>query len=312
LQECFQESSLSKSYSIGTEFVHKNLSYRGIICSPLKTIDQDGNAVKGFYLAMAGSSISPGKDFLFSPADLDYDLEKAEGQIGLQRDQHSCLDIVSSEDILPYLPIDYFNAISRYSREWLRQDDREILRKIGIKKTLMKQEKLDHIRQLNALSYYSTTEDHVLDLSVKTLFLSKTKLRSFGALPLGGMVESAVVKSDGLLGIDTEQITFNYSDGESCEAVTSWLAIVRIKNTSNSTRSLRNLELSFYSKDGAFAKASSTVKTLKKVLHPGESTQNTLKLTLFESFTVKACLKYASGRQKSTVSIDGIKLIDYC
>jgi hypothetical protein len=88
---CFQEISLSKSYSIGTEFVHKNLSYSGIICSPLKTIDQDGKAVKGFYLAMAGSSISRGKDFLFSPADLDYDLEKAEGQIGLQRDQHSCL-----------------------------------------------------------------------------------------------------------------------------------------------------------------------------------------------------------------------------
>ncbi|CBY07832.1 unnamed protein product [Oikopleura dioica] len=85
------ESSLNKSYSIGTQFVHKILSYSGIICSPLKTIDQDGKTVKGLYLAMAGSNISPGKDFLFSPADLDYDLEKAEGQIGLQRDQHSCL-----------------------------------------------------------------------------------------------------------------------------------------------------------------------------------------------------------------------------
>jgi len=264
--------------------------------------------VKGLYLAMAGSNISPGKDFLFSPADLDYDLEKAEGQIGLQRDQHSCLDIVSSDDILPYLPVDYFNAISRYSRDWLRRDDRDIPRKVGIKKTLMKQEKLDNLRKLSPLSYYSniSSEDRVFDLSVKTLFLSKTNLRSFGALPLGGMVESAVVNNDGSLGIDTEQIAFNYSDGESCEAVKSWLAIVRIKNTTKSTRSLRNLEFSFYSKDCAFAKASSTVKTLKKVLYPGEVTQNTLKITLFESFTVKASLKYASGRQKSTVSIDGI------
>ena len=136
-------------------------------------------------------------------------------------------DIVSSDDILPYLPADYFNALSRYSNEWLRRDDREILRKVGIKKTLMKQEKLDHIRELSPLSYYSTTEDRVFDFSVKTLFLSKTKLRSFGALPLGGMVESAVVNNDGLLGIDTEQITFNYSDGENCDAVTSWLAIIR-------------------------------------------------------------------------------------
>jgi hypothetical protein len=136
-------------------------------------------------------------------------------------------DIVSSDDILPYLPVDYFNGLSRYSSEWLRRDDREILRKVVIKKTLMKQEKLDHMRQLSPLSYYSTTEDPVFDLSVKTLFLSKTTLRSFGALPLGGMVESAVVNSDGLLSIDTEQITFNYSDGESCEAVTSWLAIIR-------------------------------------------------------------------------------------
>ena len=91
----------------------------------------------------------------------------------------------------------------------------------------MKKEKIDHIRELSPLVYYSTTEDRVFDLSVKTLFLSKTKLRSFGALPLGGMVESAVVNNDGLLGIDTEQITFNYSDGESCDAVTSWLAIIR-------------------------------------------------------------------------------------
>ena len=93
----------------------------------------------------------------------------------------------------------------------------------------MKPEKLDHIRQLSPLTRYSNSsiDEKVFDFSVKTLFLSKTKLRSFGALPLGGMVESAVVKNDGVLGIDTEQITFNYSDGESCDAVTSWLAIIR-------------------------------------------------------------------------------------
>lgn len=142
---------------------------------------------------------------------------------------NSTRDIVSADDLLPYLPADYFNAISRYSNEWLRQDDREILKKVGIKKTLMKQEKLDNIRQLSPLIRYSTssTEEQVFEFTVKTLFLSKTKLRSFGALPLGGMVESAVVNNDGVLGIDTEQITFNYSGGENCEAVTSWLTIVR-------------------------------------------------------------------------------------